>query len=194
MQTQVGATTQWASGSAPPDTNAVTFGQQMMYQDGNWRVEMNGSGLLNSVLNPQVARMSQGRVNDYVLRTAYDAKPWGLNLRFGILTPALYLDSQFVTAATPRQGVEATLNTPAGAFAYFVNTNDIALGGGSGITFHQELMGASWQAPLPKNIAEFRLMWLSAQDLGVPTTVSYDSQGHPIITPNPLGTSSAGDA
>jgi len=194
MQTQVGATTQWASGSTPPDTNAVTFGQQMMYQDGNWRVEMNGSGLLNSVLNPQVARTSHGQVNDYLLRTAYDAKPWGVNLRFGILAPALYLDSQFVTAATPRQGVEATLNTPAGAFAYYVNTNDVALGGGSGISFHQELMGASWQAPLPKKLAEFRLMWLSAQDLGAPTTITYDSQGHPVVTTNPLATSAAGDA
>jgi hypothetical protein len=193
MQTQVSSTTQWASGSAP-DTNAVTFGQQMSFQDGKWRVEMNGSGLLNSVLDPETARLSHGLVNDYVLRTAYDAKPWGANIRFGVLSPALYLDSQFVTAATPRQGLEFTMNTPGGAFAYYVNTNDVALGGGSGISFHQQLMGASWQAPLPKKLAQFRLMWLSAKDVGSPTTVKYDPQGNPIVSANPFITPAAGDA
>ncbi len=193
MQTQVASNTQWVSGSAP-DTSAISFGQQMTFQDGRWRVEMNGSGLLNSVLNPQVARLSHGLVNDYVIRTAYDAKPWGVNLRFGILSPALYLDSQFVTAAAPRQGLEATLNTPAGALAYYVNTNDIALGSGAGISFHQHLMGASWQAPLPKKYAEFRLMWLEAKDIGSPTTVQFDSQGNPIISTTTFLTPSAGDA
>jgi hypothetical protein len=193
MQTQVSSNTQWVSGSAP-DTNAITFGQQMSFQDGKWRVDMNGSGLLNSVLDPQTARLSHGLVNDYVLRTAYDAKPWGVNLRFGVLSPALYLDSQFVTAATPRQGVEFTANTPGGALAYYMNTSDIALGGGSGISFHQRLMGASWQAPLPKKLADFRLMWLSAKDIGSPTTVKYDSQGNPIISTNTFNTPSAGDA
>ena len=193
MQTQVGSNTQWVSGSAP-DTNAINFGQQMTFQDGNWRVEMNGSGLLNSVVNPETARLSRGLVNDYVFRTAYAAKPWGVNLRFGILSPALYLDSQFVTSATPRQGLELTLDTPGGAFAYYANTNDIALGGGSGINFHQHLTGASWQAPLPKKYAEFRLMWLNAKDIGSPTTVKFDSQGNPIISTTTFITPSAGDA
>ena len=67
----------------------------------------------------------------------------------------LYTDAQFVTAATPRQGAEITLKTPAGTFGYFANTNDEALGGGAGINFHQQMMGASWQAPLPK-WAQFR--------------------------------------
>src|ERR1700741_2099595 len=39
----------------------------------------------------------------------------------------------------------------------------------------------------------FRLMWLSAQDTGAPTTVSFDSQGNPIILPNPVAAKSRGD-
>ena len=48
-----------------------------------------------------------------------------------------------MTAATPRQGAEITLKTAAGTFGYFANTNDEALGGGAGINFHQQMMGAS---------------------------------------------------
>lgn len=192
-QTQVSSNTQWASGSAP-DTNAITIGQQMVFQDGKWRVEMNGSGLLNTTFNPEIMRGSMGLVNDYVFRVAYDGGDWGSNLRFGILTPALYRDSEFVTTATARQGVEFTLRTKAGSFAYFRNTNDVALGGGAGVSFHQNVQGASWDAPLPVKRAEFRLMWLSAGDTGAPTTVMFDSMGNPILSPDPVGTPGAGDA
>jgi hypothetical protein len=88
--------------------------------------------------------------------------------------------------------VEVTLHSVAGILGYFVNTNDTALGGGSGINFHQQIMGASYQAPLPK-WAEFKFMWLRASDRGAPTTVGYDSQGNPIILPNPIAPASAGD-
>ena len=44
---------------------------------------------------------------------------WAANLRFGIVSPVLYTDAQFVTAATPRQGAEVTLKTPAGTFRIF---------------------------------------------------------------------------
>ena len=189
---QISANTQWASGSNPPDTNTISVAQRVMYEDGPWRVEVNGSGLLNSTLNPGAQRTSQGRVNDYVLELGYKTANWGTNLRFGTVSPVLYTDAQFVTAATPRQGAEVTLTTPAGTFGYFVNTNDEALGGGAGINFHQQLMGASWQAPLPK-WAQFRLMWLSAQDIGAPTSVAFDSMGNPIITPNPVAAKSSGD-
>ncbi len=189
---QISANTQWASGSNPPDSNVLSVAERMTYNRGPWHVEVNGSGLLNSILNPEVQRTSQGRVNDYVLQLGYKNGDFAANLRFGIVSPVLYTDAQFVTAATPRQGLEATLKTPAGTFGYFVNTNDQALGGGSGINFHQQMMGASWQAPLPK-WAVFRLMWLSAQDIGAPTSVSYDSQGNPIILPNPVAAKSMGD-
>lgn len=193
MQTQLGSNSQWASGSAP-DTNALTFGQQMSFQDGRWHVEMNGSGILTTTFNPEDQRSSLGQVNDYVLRTTYDAGNWGATLRFGILSPTLYTNSEFVTTATARQGVEMTLKTEAGSFAYFANTNDNALGGGAGVTFHQQMMGASWLAPLPKKWAEFRLMWLTAQDTGAPTTIMFNGQGQPVQTINPVGTPGAGDA
>ncbi|MGA3344886.1 MAG: IPT/TIG domain-containing protein [Terracidiphilus sp.] len=192
LEGQIGMNTQWASGSNPPDTNVLSAAEHMTYQKGPWHVEANGSGALNSVLNPEVKRTSKGVVNDYVLQVGYKQEGWGANLRFGIVTPVLFTDAQFVTAATPRQGAELTLKSPAGTLGYFVNTDDTALGGGSGINFHQQIMGASYQAPLPQ-WAQFRLMWLSAQDTGAPTTVSYDSQGNPIILPNPIATTSSGD-
>lgn len=191
-QGQISSNTQWSSGSNPPDTNAFSVAERIMYDDQIWKVEFNGSGLLNSTLNPEIQRTSQGHVNDYVLQLGYQGDAWGANLRFGIVSPVLYTDAQFVTAATPRQGAEFTLTTPAGKFGYFVNTNDEALGGGAGINFHQQLMGASWEAPLPK-WAQFRLMWLSAQDTGAPTTTSFDSLGNPIILPNPIAPKSMGD-
>ena len=109
------------------------------------------------------------------------------------MSPSLYTDAQFVTAATPRQGAELMLKTPGGTLGGFVNTDDTALGGGSGINFHQHIEGASYQAPLPK-WAELRGMWLNAKDTGAPTTVGYDSMGNPIILPNPVAPASAGDA
>jgi hypothetical protein len=192
LEGQTGMNTQWVSGSNPPDTNVLSEADHMTYQKGPWHVEANGSGALNSVLNPEVKRTSKGLVNDYVLQVGYKQEGWGANLRFGIVTPVLFTDAQFVTAATPRQGAELTLKSPVGSLGYFVNTDDTALGGGSGINFHQQIMGASYQAPLPR-WAQFRLMWLRAQDTGAPTTVSYDSQGNPIILPNPIATTSDGD-
>ncbi|MGB0043677.1 MAG: IPT/TIG domain-containing protein [Terriglobales bacterium] len=189
---QISANTQWSSGSNPPDSNNLSVSERVMYEDGRWKFQANGSGVLNSVLNPEAQRTSHGLVNDYVFQLGYKGDGWGANLRFGIVSPVLYTDAQFVTAATPRQGVEATLTTPAGTFGYFVNTNDEALGGGSGINFHQQMMGASWQAPLPK-WAQFRLMWLSAQDIGAPTTVGFDSMGNPIILPDPVAAKARGD-
>lgn len=189
---QISSNTQWASGSNPPDSNTFSVAERMSYADGPWRVEVNGSGLLNSTLNPEVQRTSHGRVNDYVIQLGYKKGNWAAKLRFGIVSPVLYTDAQFVTAATPRQGAEITLKTPGGAFGYFANTNDEALGGGAGINFHQRMMGASYEAPLPK-WAQFRLMWLSAQDIGAPTSVGFDSMGNPIILPNPVAAKSTGD-
>ena len=190
---QIGANTQWVSGSNPPDTNVISAAEHYTYQKGPWHVEANGSGALNSVLNPPQQRTSHGLFSDYVLQTGYKQSNWGANLRFGTISPALYTDAQFVTAATPRQGVELMLKSPAGTLGGFVNTDDTALGGGAGINFHQQIEGASYQLPLPK-WAELRGMWLNAKDTGAPTTVGYDSMGNPIILPDPVAPVSAGDA
>lgn len=189
---QITSTTQWASGSNPPDSNVFSVAERMLTENSPWKPAVNGSGLLNSILNPEIQRTSQGRVNDYIAQIERKGTRWGTSLRFGVVSPALYTDAQFVTAATPRQGVEAMLTTPAGKLGFYTNTNDEALGGGAGITFHQRLMGGSWQAPLPK-WADFRLMWLGARDIGAPTTVEYDSQGNPMVVPNPVAAKSRGD-
>ncbi len=190
---QIGVNTQWVSGSNPPDTNVVSAAEHITYQKGPWHFDANGSGLLNSVFNPPQQRTSKGQFSDYVIQAGYKGAQWAPNLRFGTVSPVLYSDAQFVTAATPRQGAELTLKSPAGTLGGFVNTDDTALGGGSGINFHQEIEGASYQLPLPKWV-DLRGMWLNAKDTGAPTTVGYDSMGNPIILPNPVAPASAGDA
>lgn len=192
LEGQLGASTQWVSGSNPPDTNVLSASEKMQYAKGPWRIEANGSGLLNSVLNPPEQRTAHGQFNDYIFQLNYKDLPWAVNFRFGVLSPAMYTDAQFVSAATPRQAAELTVKSQIGTIGGFVNTNDTALGGGSGINFHQQIEGASYEAPLPK-WAVLRFMWLNATDTGAPTTVGYDSQGNPIILPNPIAPQSAGD-
>src|SRR5262249_5578952 len=183
---QFSSNTQWGSGGHPSPSNAIALGQHLAFENGPWRADVNGSGLINSVLARESLRTSHNLANNYVSQLNYQGKGWDAGLRVGILISSLFSGAQFVTVATPRQAVEFVLNTKAGAFGYFTNTSDVALGGGSGITFHQRVMGASWLAPLPKKWAEFRFMWLSARDVGSPTTVTFDTLGHPIITTNPL--------
>jgi hypothetical protein len=190
---QFSSNTQYGSAGQPPPTNAIALGQHLAFQDGPWRADVNGSGLINSVFAPESLRTSRNHVNNYVSQLNYQGQGWDAGLRVGVLTSALYSGAQFVTAATPRQAAELVLNTKAGAFGYFTNTSDVALGGGVGISFHQRIMGASWLAPLPKKWVEFRFMWLNARDEGSPTTVAFDSLGHPIITPNPLAPAQKGN-
>jgi len=168
---QIGMNTQWASGSNPADYNVITAAEHMTYEQGPWHFEVNGSGLLNSILNPVAQRTSHGKVNNYVIQLVDQKKTWGANLRFGIVTPTLYTDAQYVSAATPRQGVELALKTPGGTFGGFTNTNDAALGGGSSMNVHQRMEGASWQARLPQ-WAQLRLMWLNAVDVGANSKLS----------------------
>ncbi len=192
LESQLGATTQWVSGSNPPDTNVLSASEKMHYANGPWRIDVNGSGLLNSVLNPPELRTSQAQFDDYIFQLNYKKLPWVVNFRFGTISPVMYKDADFVSASTPRQAVELTIQSKAGILGGFTNTNDTALGGGSGINFHQQIEGASYDAPLPK-WAAFRVMWLNATDTGSPTIVGYDSQGNPIILPNPIAPKSAGD-
>lgn len=163
MQTQIASNTQWVSGSAP-DINTVSVSEQLQYQNGPWKAQINGSGLLNSFLGPQYLRTSRGYFDNYILNSAWQKGHWGINVSFGEVAPSLYQNAQFVTTSAPRQGVEADLNTPAGTFGFFSNTDDVGAGGGFGYDFHQQIRGASWDLPFPKKYLELRLMWLSAHD------------------------------
>jgi hypothetical protein len=192
-QEQISANSQYATGGSPPSFNTLSFAEKMTWDNGPWHADVNGSGMLNSVLNPEAQRTSKGLVNDYLTQLQYKGTGWSANFRFGVVAPVLYTGAQFVAVATPRQGAEIVLATKAGSFGYFVNTSDSALGGGAGITFHQQIMGASWVAPLPAKWAEFRFMWLRAQDVGSPTITTFDTLGHPLIIANPLGSPNKGD-
>lgn len=190
---QIGMTTQWNSGSNPPDSNVVTAAEHVTYQQEQWHFEVNGSGLLNSILNPPPLRTSRGKVNDYVLQIGNQDKHWGAALRFGILSSVLFTDAQYVTAAAPHQAVELTLKTPAGTIGGFTNTEDEAAGGGAGINYKQRIVGASWQPPVPQ-WAQLRFMWLMGQDVGIPSLVSVDSFGNTTLTPDPTAPKASGDA
>ena len=160
---QIANHAQVASGGDLPDTDVLTVAEHIKYQQGAWHFELNGSGLLNSVLSPGVQRTVVGRVNNYLIQLGDQTKTWGANLRFGIVSPLLYTGAQYVTAATPRQGAELAVKTPAGTFSGFSNTNDAALGGGASMNIRQQMEGASWLAPLPQ-WAQLRVMWLNASD------------------------------
>src|SRR5262249_41095698 len=60
-----------------------------------------------------------GRVQDYTGQLAYKQQPWGVGMKFGLLAPDLYTDSQFITTAVARQAVEPQVTTPAGTFSYY---------------------------------------------------------------------------
>ncbi len=162
-QTQIATNTMWVSGPTP-DTNTTSAAEQLVYQEGPWKLQVNGSGLLNSVLGPEALQTSVGHFNNYVLNGSMQKGKWGLSVNFGAVAPSLYRNAQFVTTAAPRQGVEADIKTPAGIFGFYANTDDVGTGSGVGFGFHQQILGASWDLPLPKKYVELRLMWLSAHD------------------------------
>ena len=191
-QTQIASNTMWVSGETP-DTNALSVAEQLVYQDGPWKAQVNGSGILNSVLGPDRLQTSLGHFDNYVLNGSMQKGAWGLNLSFGAVAPSLYKNAQFVTTATPRQGIEADLRTPAGTFDFYANTDDVAAGSGIGFGFHQQILGASWDLPLPKKFLELRLMWLSAHDTGPATTTQTDSQGQTTTVPDSLAVPGGGD-
>jgi hypothetical protein len=53
---QIANHAQVASGGDLPDTDVLTVAEHIKYQQGAWHFELNGSGLLNSVLSPGVQR------------------------------------------------------------------------------------------------------------------------------------------
>jgi hypothetical protein len=191
-QTQIASNTQWVSGDTA-DTNTTSIAEQLVYQDGPWKAQVNGTGLLNSVLGPEKLQTSVGHFNNYVVSGSMQKGAWGLNLSFGAVAPSLYRNAQFVTTAAPRQGIEADLKTPAGTFDFYANTDDIGAGSGVGYGFHQQILGASWDLPLPKKYLELRLMWLSSHDTGTASTVHTDISGQTSTITDTLAVPGGGD-
>lgn len=172
---EAGSNTQLVSGSEN-ETNTLSLAVKDGQQRGAWRLEVNGTGTLNSVVGPSGGRQSLGRFNEYIIRMTGDGKRWGGDARFGLISPTVFKDSEFITTAFARLGVESTLRTPVGVIGFYHNTNDIAPGAGRGTEFHQEIRGVTYTAPLPKERAVLQLMSLDARDAGTPAV---DSQATP---------------
>lgn len=180
-------------GAGPqPKSMSISVGEQTNFQSGPWRLESNGSGLMNAMIAP-VPRHLLGRFNDYLGRLSYDQKTWGSALRFGLVAPSLYSDAEFTTAAIPREGLESVLRTPVGTGGFFVNTSDVSPGGGNITAFHQLIRGASYDLPLPPGIASLRFMWLSSRDVGSPVAEFVSNSGSLTAVPMPLATPTAGN-
>lgn len=173
---EAGSNTQLNSGSES-ETNTLSLAVKEAQQRGAWKIEVNGTGTLNSVIGPSEARQSLGEFNDYIIHMAGDGKRWGGDARFGLISPTVFKDSEFITTAFSRPGVESTLRTPAGAVGFYHNTDDLAPGGGKGTEFHQEIRGVTYTAPLPKERAELQLMSLDARDVGTPVVASLATAG-----------------
>ncbi len=190
-QTQVAMNTQWMSGPAA-DTNASSVAQQFSFKQGPWTFQFNGSGLVNSVLGPADLQSSHGLASNYIFQGGYQRGAWGFGLRFGMVAPSLYQDSQFVTTAVPRQAVEASFRGPFGNLRFYANTLDAPQGGGFGFGFHQALRGASWDLPLPPKLAALRLMWLSTRDDSPVLTLGTNLLGSTSLSNN-VATPGGGD-
>jgi hypothetical protein len=163
-------------GSSPsPSHIMLTGGEQTTFQRGPWRAEVNGTAALDALLSPSPAHLF-GHVQDYTAQVSYKRQAWGINARFGLLAPKLYTDAQFISTATARQAVEPQVITPAGTLAYYANTNDMNLGGGSASSFSQLIRGAGYEAP-PSKWGAFRLMWMGSRDVGTPSTVLANNNG-----------------
>lgn len=174
--------TQWVSGQEA-DTNVVSVAAQGHYQNGLVRLEMNGSGTINSILGPH-PRHIKGLFSDYVLRFSHEKDGLQTDLRFGMIAPDLFTNAEFINTGVPREGVQASLNTRLGKFSFFRNTSDKGFGEGIGFGWHQELIGASYDTPLLKkdpDRVKLRLMWMSARDVGgLPVKNSFDTEGNVI--------------
>lgn len=173
---EAGLNTQLVSGSEN-ETNTLSLAVKEAQQHGVWKVEMNGTGTLNSVVGPSERRQSLGKFSDYIIHMAGDGKLWGSDSRFGLISPTVFNGSDFITTAIPRIGFESTLRTPVGTVGFFRNTDDIAPGGGKGAEFHQAIRGVTYTAPLPKERAVLQLMRLDVQDVGMPVAGTLATPG-----------------
>jgi hypothetical protein len=192
------ANTQSVSGHEA-DSNILALAMQGRYKNGAWLTEMNGNGLLNSLLSPD-PRHALGRFNDYVFHVGRQApnSRWGADLRFGMISPLTFLNAEYVSTGFAREGIEAALKTPLGNLDFYRNTNDKGQGEGVGFGFHQRVFGGSYDAPAftkdPERV-KFRLMWLSARDVGgLPLKIGYDAEGHPLTQVDAFATPRVGDS
>ncbi len=201
------------------DAHNLSLSLQGRYKNGPWLGEMNGSGLLNSLLSPN-PRHALGRFNDYIFhfgrewpfgaavpvaqpgatpgQTGLPAPKWGVDLRFGMISPQGFLNAEYLSTGFAREGVEAALKTPGGTFGFYRNTNDKGQGEGIGFGFHQRVHGGSYDAPAftkdPERV-KFRLMWMSASDVGGhPLKIGYDEEGNPINQIDAFATPRVGDS
>lgn len=200
------------------DAHNLSLSMQGRYKNGPWLTEMNGSGLLNSLLSPR-PRHALGRFNDYILHfgrewpfgAAATAQPdpttgqvglpapkWGVDVRFGMISPQSFLNAEYLSTGFAREGVEAALKTPGGTFGFYRNTNDKGQGEGIGFGFHQRVYGGSYDAPSftkdPERL-KFRLMWMSANDVGGhPLKIGYDVEGNPLTQIDAFATPRVGDS
>jgi hypothetical protein len=177
------------------DTNQTSIAAQASLQRGAVRLEMNGSGLVTSLISPRPRHIT-GQFNDYVFRVSREKEesPWGGELRFGVIVPQEFLNSEFVTTAVPREGVEAALKTPVGRFFFYSNTNDKGQGEGIGFGMRQAMRGAAYEVPFKKDRVKFRLMWLGASDHDADALkVGFDASGNPLNVGDPFAPRRAGD-
>ncbi|MFN0112120.1 MAG: IPT/TIG domain-containing protein, partial [Blastocatellia bacterium] len=125
---------------------------------------------------------------------------FGFDLSFGMIAPQLHLNSEFVSTGFPREAVEAALRTPIGKFSYYLNTNDKGQGEGIGFGFRQQVQSASYEMPSLNVFADpekvkFRLMWMSARDIGGDALrIGFDENGLPLTQTDAFATPRAGDS
>ena len=107
--------------------------------------EVNGSGVLNSILNLECKADQPGEVNNYVIQLGISKKLGGEPAIRHRVAGAVYRCAirQRADPAARRTGVK----TPGGTFSGFTNTDDAAPGGGSSVNVQQRIEGASGRRP-----------------------------------------------
>lgn len=222
FNTEVTSNTQSVS-RQEEEKNDLSISAQGTYTNGPWKTEMNATGLINSIIGPN-PRHLLGRWNDYVMRFSRDFGPttqataaqtatgqsataqpasepkWGFDLSFGMIAPQMHVNAEYINTGFAREGVEAGLRTPLGRFGFYRNTNDKGQGEGIGFGYHQQVNSASYEIPALNIFADpermkFRLMWLSARDVGgTPLRIGLDENGQPMTTADVFATPRTGDS
>lgn len=220
LTTEVTSNTQSVS-RQEEEKNDISIAAQGSYTNGPWKAEMNANGLINSVFGPNPHHLF-GRWNDYIFKFTRDfglidqtavanadaaqavqqptGPKWGFDISFGMVAPQMHLNSEYINTGFPREGVEAAMRTPLGKFSYYRNTNDKGQGEGIGFGYRQQVQGASYEIPAlsiftdPERV-KFRLMWLSARDIGgIPLKIGFDQNSDPFTTTDAFASPRAGDS
>jgi hypothetical protein len=154
-----------------PEKNEISIAAQGLYVDGNWKAELNSTGMIASTFSSD-PRHVLGSWKDYVFKLTHGAaqSPWGAEVSFGMLAPRGMLNSEFITTGFAREGVEGAVRTPAGTLSFYRNTDDKGQGEGVGFAFHQQVQSLAYELPALKlfNDAErvkFRMTYMGARDI-----------------------------